>query len=184
MRGQRKATERTWISRSRSDATSASCEPSRSLARTARQALRRKPSHAQPDRARGTARLPLRCCGRLHAPWRCRSPRSLADRKFMELPSCGQHDKGPRITGRYVRFTCPVSFRRPAQGPILRTAACAGGIEKADADSPGTLANLVVSRGTVEIGIEGSGTCSIQVTQFCSRRMSFTVTATPARSKR
>jgi quercetin dioxygenase-like cupin family protein len=51
------------------------------------------------------------------------------------------------------RALFPFEGQRKVQFYELRLAP--GGIEKADADSPGTLANLVVSRGTVEIGIQG-----------------------------
>jgi transcriptional regulator with XRE-family HTH domain len=56
--------------------------------------------------------------------------------------------------GTFVsRALFPFEGQRKVQFYELRLAP--GSVETADADSPGTLANLVVSRGTVEIGIEG-----------------------------
>ena len=56
--------------------------------------------------------------------------------------------------GTFVsRALFPFEGQRKVQFYELRLAP--GGVETAEADSPGTLANLVVSRGTVEIGIEG-----------------------------
>jgi transcriptional regulator with XRE-family HTH domain len=56
--------------------------------------------------------------------------------------------------GTFVsRALFPFEGRRKVQFYELRLAP--GSVETADADSPGTLANLVVSHGTVEIGIEG-----------------------------
>jgi transcriptional regulator with XRE-family HTH domain len=56
--------------------------------------------------------------------------------------------------GTFVsRALFPFEGQRKVRFYELRLAP--GGVEKADADSPGTLANLVVSLGTVEIGIEG-----------------------------
>jgi transcriptional regulator with XRE-family HTH domain len=59
-----------------------------------------------------------------------------------------------------------------------------GGIENVEPHSPGTLENLVVNRGMVEIGVEGKRHLLTQVTRFCSGRTSLTVIATPAKSKR
>ena len=56
--------------------------------------------------------------------------------------------------GTFVsRALFPFEGRRKVQFYELRLAP--GSVETADADSPGTLGNLVVSRGTVEIAIEG-----------------------------
>ena len=126
------------------------------------QALGRLARHARPDRARARAPPPSTCSGRSPPRSASRSRRS-SPRGRTGSVHVLRAEQAKLLTSHDGSFTSRAlfPFDEPRRVEFYELRLAPGGVEQADAHNPGTIENLVVAKGAVEIEVGGAqGDCS------------------------